>query len=260
MMPHFKRTDLLIQPAIDQIRPQENRFFKDLELTSEKNSDLLIPLQNMVKPEMNQYVQNDWSAPMKTTLALNPDTTHSIFLKLISQISRAEYLFLENALLEMITHVHQLRTEMENLCRINGPRIKDLKRELKLLKESLFKMIDINSNGISIEEVKISDRILAIKYELNRLQHNRKYNVLSDTIAHARVLPTDRLNHSELSNLIKLEILQVVRFPLNLENVVLMSDKNDHSPFNSGSVNDKIQYGFSEAGLKFIEACTGKTL
>jgi hypothetical protein len=259
MMPYFKRTDPLIPLAVDQIGIQEHKLIKDLMLTSEISSDLQISIPNVAEPELNQLIEDDWSLPIKTALELNSESNHTIFLKLLSQISREEYFFLEHAILEMITNVHQLRMLMHDLYNINASRIKDLKRELKLLKESLFKTIH-SSTGISIEEVKTSDRILAIKYELNRLQHNREYNVLSATKARAKVLVTHGLKDSEISNLTKRGILQVLRFPINLESVMIISDKNNLSPSDSRGVSDKVQYGFSESGLKFIEACTGKTL
>ena len=256
MWTHFKQSDLLIRPGINQISIQGNALSKDSELTKEKISALQLSLLDIAETELDHGIQNDWSAPIRIVLEANPDCNPNMFFNILSQISREEYLFLEEALLEMITHVHQLRKEMQDLFSINAPKIRDLKRKLKLLKASLFKLMD-SSKGISIKEVMLSDRILAIEYELNNLQYNRKYSELSNTKAHAKVFPTDRLNDSELSSLTKLGILKVVRFPLHQENVVIIADKNDLQTFDSS---DKLQYGFSELGLKFIEACTGKTL
>ena len=259
MWANFKQSDLLIRPVIDQISIQGNALSKDLELTKETISALQLSLLEIAETELDHGIQNDWSAPIRIVLEANPDCTPNIFFNILSQISRKEYLFLEESFLEMITHVHQLRKEMQDLFSINAPKIRDLKRKLKLLKASLFKLMD-SSKGISIKEVILSDRILAIEYELNNLQYNRKYSELSNTKARAKVLPTDRLNDSELSSLTKLGILKVVRFPLNLENVVVIADKNDLQTIDSNAASDKLQYGFSELGLKFIEACTGKTL
>lgn len=259
MWANFKQSDFLIRPVINQISIRGNALSKNLELTKEKISALQLSLLEIAETELDHGIQNDWSAPIKVVLESTPDCKPNMFFNILSQISREEYLFLEESFLEMITQVHQLRKEMEELCNINAPKIKDLKQELKLLKESLFKMMN-SSNGISIKEIKTSDRILAIEYELNNLQYNREYSVLSATKARARVLPTDMLKDSELSNLTKLDIIKVIRFPLNLENVVIIANNNDLQTFDSNAASDKLQYGFSELGLKFIEACTGKTL
>ncbi len=258
-MPFTKQTHLATYPAIDQISAQGNSFIENIELIGENNSTLLIPLLNRAGHEVKEDVSSHWTIPIIAMLESNPATTKD-FQRILSDISRAEYFFLESTFLEMITQVHQLRAEMKEIYSINEPQVKDLKRELKLLTESLFKMTSNASQGISIREIKTSERISAIQYELNRLQNSKTYNLLSDIKAHARVLPTNRLENSALSNLTSLGIIQVARFPFDLKKILNKSDQNDLRPVDGTAVGENIQYCYSESGLKFIEACTGQIL
>jgi len=258
-MTTVSQTNLSVQTSCDQLPMQENAFTHSLAFTGVMDADPTMPLVKRFEPDLNWSIKGDWSAPIRALIESNPNTATNILLTL-DQISRKEYFFLEDVFLAMIVTVHELRVEMKEICSSTGSRIKVLKRELQMLKETLFKMLNDNTQGINIKEVQTSNKILALEYELNSLQKNRKYNELSEIKASAKKFPTDKLEDSELSNLTRLGILQVARSPYNLVSVATNSDENIFLTTKLTAVSVKNYYCFSEFGLNFIQACTGKIL
>jgi len=196
---------------------------------------------------------NMWSPATTKGIDSKLNNVNYIFHNLINQISNKEFIFLKTSFLEMSTRVHHLNKEMEKIRHMVEQKVKELKKRLKSHQEFFSKIAMINDTHISTAAVKTADEISAIQYEINNLQHHRRYNVLSDRLHKARIIPVSTLERHEIVNLIGLGLLEEIRFPFSLKK----EDKIFIQTNSSGADVElkECRYCYTTFGQAFMEVC-----
>lgn len=275
----------LIMPAVEEV----GLLFKDqvtfwkfknqvtmlnkAKLYCEKNNistktislKLLCPLLDYSGIEEDDLLQDKWAILLSNMVDSEQNIDNHVFPYILSQLSKNEFIFLEESFEEKQLRVELLSNELNEFLKEIPKLQKPINARLKIINDKINKRNKITNIYLDDEAYNLRKESIKIQTELNKINLTR--NKLEKKIASPQNIEYRNLKGFELSNIVRLGLIKeenlVYANPQTLE-IPLSRDDGYGEKIDYANVDLEIDvksttnYILTDLGELFFSACKEK--
>jgi len=274
IMPAVEETGLLIKDQVTfwKFKNQVKILNKAQEYCKKHNIEpkkiqfkLLVPLIETSALEEDEILQDKWAILLSNMVDSEQNVENHVFPYILGQISKNEFLFIEQVYLSKKERVKKLEKELNEFIK-ELPKIKEkLQSDIKIITEKIEKEKNKESSTFNREVWKLEADKREIEYELSKL----KYKELSikRKIIEPEIIPDGELKEFEVSNLVRLGLIKETQETIaNPQTLEIPNKREDEWEYRSKYVSVDVEieletytdYILTELGELFVKACTEK--
>jgi len=228
---------------------------------------LLVPLIETSSLEEDEILQDKWAILLSNMVDSEQNIENHVFPYILGQISKNEFLFVEQVYLYKRKRVERLGLELsilkEKLPRFEKDivqKIKEVQNEIELIKKNKK-----DETPFIRENWKLKDKIKEYESEIKKLK-TKAINIRLN-ITKAETIPDGELAEFEISNLVRLGLIKETQETIaNSQTLEIPNEKQFSQPWinNNVSVDVEIEletytdHIMTELGELFTRACSEK--
>jgi len=274
IMPAVEETGLLIKDQVTfwKFKNQVKILNKAQEYCKKHNIEpkkiqfkLLVPLIETSALEEDEILQDKWAILLSNMVDSEQNVENHVFPYILGQISKNEFLFIEQVYLSKKERVKKLEKELNEFIK-ELPKIKEkLQSDIKIITEKIEKEKNKESSTFNREVWKLDADKREIEYELSKLKY--KELSLKRKIIEPEIIPYGELKEFEVSNLVRLGLIKETQETIaNPQTLEIPNKREDEWEYRSEYVSVDVEieletytdYILTELGELFVKACTEK--
>lgn len=227
---------------------------------------LLVPLIETSALEEDELLQDKWAILLGNMVDSEQNVENHVFPYILGQISKNEYLFLEQVYFSKKERLGKLSKELDDF-RENRPKkeqkikdkISNLEKKIKELEVKNKSKLPFNRDiwDLQSDKRKLESNLSSLKYQENWIQRK---------MFAPEVIPEDELEDFELSNLIRLGLVKAIQETIANSQTLEIPQRRDDDYYHSDYVSvdleidleSNIEHIMTGLGDLFVDACTMK--
>ncbi len=275
IMPAVEETGLLIKEKVTywKFKNQVKVLTKAKEYCEKHGIEpktisfkLLVPLIETSALEEDELLQDKWAILLGNMVDSEQNVENHVFPYILGQISKNEYLFLEQVFFSKKERLRKLSNEIDDFIE-NRPKkeqeikdkISDIEKKIKELEKKNKIELPFNRDvwDLQSDKRKLENKLNSLKYEENWIQRK---------MLAPEVIPEDELQDFELSNLIRLGLVKAIQETIANSQTLEIPQRREDDFRNSDYIHvdldidleSNIEHIMTGLGQLFVDACTMK--
>ncbi len=275
IMPAVEETGLLMREKVTywKFKNQVKMLNKAKSYCSKHNIEpkaisfkLLVPLLETSALEEDEILQDKWAILLSNMVDSEQNVENHVFPYILGQISKNEFLFLEQVLLSKNARTSRLNNELSEF-KTNLPKItKEFEEKINKLNDKIAakkeEQKQRKSSPFNREIWDIEREKSLLELEVKMLPY--KESRFERQIAEPEIIPEEELEKYEVSNLIRLGLIKEVQETIANSQTLEIPKHDEHSYSEYVSVDVDIElesntaHILTELGELFVQACSEK--